>query len=271
VDGNAPPVTVLREPKDVASDSLQAPSDPDATYSHHKGKGYQVQIGETCHPENPVQLITHVAVEGAHQSDHNALVPFLEDTHSHGIRPTTTFADTSYSSGENLVAAADRGVDLVAPTPGTVDREDLTLANFTFREDSLDVTHCTEGHAPIRQRPGRAPDSRIVRFDAALCAACEFVDSCPAGKKHGTLRFDIRDYALALSRARQETPAFKEAYKIRSGIEATNAALKTAHGLAKLWTRGMARVTFAVLMKALALNFKRYARVQCARMATVPC
>jgi hypothetical protein len=270
VDGNAPPVAVLREPKDVASDSLQAPSDPDATYSHHKGKGYQVQIGETCHPDNPVELITHVAVQGAHQSDHNALMPFLEDTHARGIGPTTTFADTSYSSGENLVAAAEKGVDLVAPTPGTVDCDDLTLANFTFQEDALDVSRCPEGQAPNRQRPGRDPDSRIVGFNPVICAACEFADSCPAGKKRGTLRFDLRDYALALSRARQETPEFKKAYKIRSGIEATNAALKTAHGLAKVWARGMARVTFAVLMKTLALNFKRYARVQCARMAPVP-
>ncbi len=49
----------------------------------------------------------------------------------------------------------------------------------------------------------------------------------------------------------------------------TNAALKTAHGLARVWTRAMARVTFAVLMKVLALNFKRFARVRCAQLAAV--
>ena len=84
------------------------------------------------------------------------------------------------------------------------------------------------------------------------------------------MRFSINDYALALSRARQQAAAFKQFYKLRSGIEATNAALKTAHGFAKLWTRGRDRVTFAVLMKTLALNFKRYARVRCTQMATIP-
>lgn len=268
-EGSAP-VAVLRDPKDIASDSLQAPSDPDATYSHHKGKGYQVQLGETCHPDNPVELITHVVVEGAHESDHNALIPFLEDTQSRGIGPTTAFADTSYSSGENLLAAADKRVDLMAPTPGTVDPDDLTLAHFTFAEDSLEVLSCPEGHAPTHQGPNRSGAGQTVRFDAAQCAACESADFCPAGK-NATLRFSEKDFALAFSRARERTLEFKQAYKIRSGIEATNAALKTAHGFEKIWTRGMARVTFAVLFKVLALNFKRFARARCAQMATVPC
>lgn len=266
------PVAVPKDPKEIPSDSLQAPSDPDATYSRHKGKGYQVQIGETCHPDNPVELITHVAVEGAHESDHNALMPFIEATQERGIGPKTALADTTYCSGENLLDAAGKGVEVLAPTPGTVDPDDLTLANFAIDEDTLAVLHCPEGHAPASQNPNRKGDGQIARFDRSVCAACECKDSCPAGKPDdATLRFNLTDYALALGRARQETAAFKEAYKIRSGIEATNSALKTAHGLAKVWARGRPRVTFAVLMKALALNFKRYARVQCARIAMVSC
>ena len=45
--------------------SRASPSDPDATYDAHKGQGYQVQIAETCSPENEVQLITvSVAPDG---------------------------------------------------------------------------------------------------------------------------------------------------------------------------------------------------------------
>ena len=35
----------------------QNPSDPDARYDGHQGPGYQVQIAETCPPDNEVQLI----------------------------------------------------------------------------------------------------------------------------------------------------------------------------------------------------------------------
>ncbi|MCP4010146.1 MAG: hypothetical protein GY726_11605, partial [Proteobacteria bacterium] len=34
----------IKKPKEIPSDSLQNPSDPDATYSGHKGQGYQVQV-----------------------------------------------------------------------------------------------------------------------------------------------------------------------------------------------------------------------------------
>ena len=42
----------------TGGDCMQNPSDPTATYDAHKGQGYQVQIAETCSPENEVQLIT---------------------------------------------------------------------------------------------------------------------------------------------------------------------------------------------------------------------
>ncbi|MBF0190131.1 MAG: hypothetical protein HQL99_03155 [Magnetococcales bacterium] len=53
---------------------------------------------------------------------------------------------------------------------------------------------------------------------------------------------------------------------MRAGIEAVNAELKTVHGRGNVWTRGILRVAFAVRMKALACNVKRFLRYSCARM-----
>jgi len=60
----------VKPPKEVRSDSLQNPSDPDAGYSGHKGQGYQAQVMETYIPADEdgrkvpgLSLITHVAVE----------------------------------------------------------------------------------------------------------------------------------------------------------------------------------------------------------------
>jgi hypothetical protein len=51
-----PPDTDTPEKVDLqekpSSSSLQSPSDPDATYGH-KGKGYEVQLTETCEAQNP--------------------------------------------------------------------------------------------------------------------------------------------------------------------------------------------------------------------------
>ena len=48
-----------------------------------------------------------------------------------------------------------------------------------------------------------------------------------------------------------------ERYKIRSGIESTNAELKSRHGARSMRVRGKARVEMSMQMKATALNVKR--------------
>ena len=89
----------VKPSKEIPSDSLQNPSDPDAGYSGHKGQGYQVQILETYSPEAPkkktstpkLELITHVQVEPAHQSDAHALIPALEATAERDLAPQRGF------------------------------------------------------------------------------------------------------------------------------------------------------------------------------------
>ncbi|MBF0622969.1 MAG: hypothetical protein HQL54_13700 [Magnetococcales bacterium] len=63
-------------------------------------------------------MLTRVEVEQAHESDANATVPALDDLAERGIAPKDFFADTAYNSGDNLLEAAERGVELMAPTPG---------------------------------------------------------------------------------------------------------------------------------------------------------
>ena len=72
------------------------------------------------------------------------------------------------------------------------------------------------------------------------------------------MRFTAADVAVSQRRMEQETPEFKERYKIRSGIEATNSEAKRCHGLAKLRVRRRPRVELSVRLKMLGLNIKRY-------------
>ena len=64
---------------------------------------------------------------------------------------------------------------------------------------------------------------------------CPLRGQCPTEQRGGlrALRFTRADVALARRRVEQETPAFKERYKLRSGIEATNSELRRCHGLGK--------------------------------------
>ena len=66
----------------------------------------------------------------------------------------------------------------------------------------------------------------------------------------------LRDHMYAL----QQTTEWKDRYRIRSGIEATNSELKRAHGIGRLRVRRMVKVCFAVACKVIACNIKRWAR-----------
>ena len=114
----AVPIT-LRDPKEVRSDSLQSPHDPEATYSGHKGKGYEVQVAETCHAENATQLITHVEVTPSSGSDTDVTVPLVDGLAERKVRPDELFADTAYGSGRNAFEASRRGRELVSPVAGS--------------------------------------------------------------------------------------------------------------------------------------------------------
>ena len=65
-------------------------------------------------------------------------------------------------------------------------------------------------------------------------------------------QFTPGDVAVARRRVEQETVEFKIAYKIRSGIEATNGHLKNERGLRRLRQRGSPGVSLRVLFKCLA-------------------
>ena len=107
----------LKEAKQVKSDSLQTPHDPNVTYSGHKGKGYSVQIAETCVEENEVEMITDVEVTPAREDDAKATVPVVERLAEAGHKPEELVADTSYSGATNAAELGKQGVNLTAPAP----------------------------------------------------------------------------------------------------------------------------------------------------------
>ena len=260
------PVT-LKQPKDVGSNTLQSPSDPDATYSGHKGKGYQIQICETCHKDNPIQVITYAHVEPAHESDQKATIPTIDALEERNIKPDRLFADTNYNSGQNLLDAVVRGVTLMAPTPGQPSAYTIQLTDFNIDYVEFNVQSCPKGFRPVRDTLGADGMTQNLQFDSTQCAACDMANGCVVGSHKGHLRVHPGEIVLATainySRRREETEAFKEAYKIRAGIESTNAEGKTAHGMAKFWTRKLPKMSFAGTMKALAINTKRFMRYIC--------
>ncbi len=141
-------------------------------------------MAETCDPENEIEVVTHVSVEGAHESDQPATIPVLDDLESKGCKPETLLADTNYGRGQNIVDAAQRGVDLVSPSCGPkpkADEGDFILDDFRFSSDGERIEHCPMGQEPVEQGTcGKAGRRRYARMDAKRCGRCSWTGHCPA-------------------------------------------------------------------------------------------
>ena len=259
----------VKPPGEVASDSLQNPSDPDATYCGHKGQGYQAQVMETYIPavgaggekEAGLSLITHVAVEQAHKSDANALIPAIEDVKERGFGPTEVLADSLYGSEKNVTAAAAMGMEVIAPVPGGEKKgKSSRLSEFTLTEDG-GIASCPMGNAPIEDVV--RGNHREVVFAVSHCLGCPRRKECPVKSVRNGYGFsyDRKQVRMARRRARERTAAFRERYRFRSGIEGTFSALDRRTGVKQLRVRGMPAVRFAVVLKALGLNLLRAAVV----------
>lgn len=271
-DGGA--LVELISSKDVASDSLQNPSDPDAGYSGHKGQGYSAQVMETYaeiedekESAATLNLITHVEVTPACVGDANAVVPALSSAAERNLAPEQLTADSLYGSDENCEAAAGKGVALVSPVMGKEKEEGLSLADFAMTE-SGEVTSCPAGHAPKRcsSHAGRF----TVVFAPALCEACPQRSECPV--KRGRDRFELcyngKKLRLARRRRAERGAAFRERYRWRAGGEATMSELDRKTGLKHLRIRGGPAVRLCAKLKAAGVNILRAARVRAVTLAS---
>ena len=257
-------------------ETLQSPYDPDASYGH-KGAGYSVHITETCNNSGKTEIITDYEVHGAARSDMGKALPVVERLEAGGIKPEALFADGGYPSVPSALKIIEKQIEFIAPVNRSrLSDEIMGRDLFQFNSDGF-ATKCPMGHSPIDHRMlshnNKKGRSLHAIFDGDICRQCNLLEKCPVRAPNhrcrgckprdtvGDFRLEItpeirlRDHMYSI----QQTTEWKDRYKIRSGIEATNSELKRAHGLGKLCVRRAAKVCFAVACKVIACNIKRWA------------
>ena len=263
--------------KKTEGETLQSPYDPDASYGH-KGGGYSVHITETCQNSDKPEIITDYEVHGASRSDVGKAVGVVERLNEAGLKPETLFADGGYPSVPSTWKVKEQDIEFMAPVNRSrLSDEILGRDRFRFDAEGF-VIKCPMGHRPVDHRilSGNNSTRRSLHamFRGSVCRACKMLDQCPVrtpNHRHrgcpardtvGDFRLEItpeirlRDEMYSL----QQTKEWKDRYKIRSGIEATNSELKRSHGLGKLRVRRSPKVCFAVACKVIACNIKRWAK-----------
>ena len=259
--------------KKTGGNVMQNPSDPGATYDGHKGPGYQVQLSETCHPDNEAQLITCALPQTAVEPDTTATSEVLDSLEESGLLPQEMFADTHYCSDENIQAAANRGVELVGPVQcgGLINKDvdQLNVDDFDVDEQTEEVVCCPAGHKPASSIHDKQTGQTKTVMPSSACSQCEFHKECPVEKcRDGyCLYHTAKQRRLAGRRREEATDVFRERYRIRGGIEGTNSGLKRRTGLGRLRVRGQPRVFGSILLKVTGWNILRAAA--CAKMREI--
>jgi hypothetical protein len=251
---------------------VQNTSDQGATRDGHKGPGYQVQLAETCDAANDVQLIVAAIPQTAAEQDPNAVEPILDVLSQNDMVPKVLFADTLYGSDENVQKCESKGVEMVSPTPGqkSEDAYAINSDDFVIAENSHKVECCPRGETPSETIRDDGKETTLVVMPATSCDTCPQRAECPVKcRPDGNYEYRFTDKQRRLdSRRREEaTDVFRERYRKRSGIEATNSMLKRVTGMGRLRVRGSPGVFHSILLKVAGWNLFQAARALAMRMA----
>lgn len=249
---------------------ILSPYDPEARCGGKRDLawvGDTAHVTETCDDDRP-HLITHVETTPAATTDVELTEPVHAALAEHDLLPRTHLVDAGSLSGELLVRSqADHGVDVVGPMPGDHSWQALANQGFAFADFAIDweaehVT-CPGGQTsfvwtPAHDRHGN--DVIHVAFRRADCAACPVRPLCTRATASGrelTLRPRAEHLAIQAARRRQATPAFKQVYAQRAGVEGTLSQGVQRADLRQARYVGLAKTHLQHLATAAALNLVR--------------
>ena len=261
-----------------ASDRVQNPHDPDATYAV-KGQGqqkkepvgYKVPVAETvCEatlaPGEPtrnfiVGMVTHPAYESA---EAGSLKMEAEPAALGLEQPPVQYVDGAYLSAQKLVEAPAQGRELIGPAQPAPPKE----GRFTGEDFQIDVAErtaiCPAGktHPQCRRLAEELGGTVSDRFEFSTpCHDCPLRERC-LGKdqRHRTLVVGEHHPALPARRQEQQTPAFKQRMKHRNALEGTPSELVRGHGLRRARDRGLPKVKRQHYFMGAACKVKRWIR-----------
>jgi hypothetical protein len=251
----------------IASDSLQNPTDPDATYRNKGGEGhvgYVVNLVEIRDEAKNVGLILSYEMDNNTHSDAEFGQAFVE-SNPLAKEIDSLSADGAYYRQETIQAAKEKGIEinLSNMTGRKVDKDTLLVNGFVHNEQSI-ITHCPAGYEPIQAKYDSGKKVFTAKFDKAVCAVCPFQVQCPMNeqKKYNTVRFTESKLQSDTFRSSMNSERHKELSRFRAGVEGVVSALRRKFGVDDLPVRGFLRSKIWLNAKIVAYNFKMVTKYQ---------
>jgi hypothetical protein len=247
----------LKEPKDLSSDSLQSPYDPEATY-RNKGnqarQGYSVSAAETCDPDNDFQIITDIIVEGNNIDDGKILEDNFETIL--GDETVEIIADGAYSNRnvQEKLSESKKNITTTAIRGRKPDSDKVSSVDFEIEDNR--VIKCPFGMEPFEQ--GFTNDKIVAKFSHDSCDGCSL--NCIIRKnKRKPHVLEIRKNRLLADKQRLKfnNSEYLRKCKLRPAVEGTMFQIKLHLRNGKSKYRGKIKIKCSSILRTIAINYKR--------------
>jgi len=253
---------------------IRSPYDPEARTGKKRETtwlGYKVHLTETCALETTEpaqanvlpQLITDVQTTLANVQDVEMTQVIQEDLARHHLLPDEQIVDTGYVDAGLLVSSQQNyGIALVGPVLSDTSWQAKAGKGFDVAHFQLDW-QAQQATCPQGQRSHRwsLVGERIeVVFARETCAACPMRSECTKSSTTGRVvhvRPQAAHKALQARRQEQETPAFRQAYQTRAGIEGTLSQAVRGMGIRRARYDGLHKTQVQHVLTAVAINLVR--------------
>ncbi len=255
---------LLKPSKEISSSSMQNPADPDATYrkkNNEAHRGYAVHGTETCDTDNKMQVVMDVDVVKNNVDDAKVLAENIKE-YSEGNGLETMIADGGFVSDDVRTACLENDVAIITSAikgkaPKTTEGK-LTSKDFACDEQSGEIVSC-----PIGVRPRSASvkgSASFANFDPQKCSLCEKRYICPAIISEKQSRYVIDDKRRWLDDRHEaiKTGEYQKLSGLRPPVEGLMSQLKPKYLRGRIKFRGQIKVKSRMIMRAVAINFKRY-------------
>ncbi|UCE08622.1 MAG: transposase, partial [bacterium] len=241
------------------SGCVQSPDDVDASYRDKNGKtskGQAINVTETAHPDNPINLVTDVVVNPNNIDDSQVLGERLDRVKQKTPDLDELHFDGGYGSSDNDEKFAEYGITPIQ----TAVRGRQAAVTIEIEQVSDDEYKVSCRQQTVTSQPTR--NRHKAEFDLKTCHQCPHRNQCSAinMKKYSVFYFSREDY---LARRRQnrihEIP--KERRTLRNNVEATVKEFVCKMPRKKLKVRGAFKAEVFAYSMAISVNFGRIYRL----------
>jgi hypothetical protein len=251
----------VKPSEELHSGMLQSPDDVDATYRkkrEQESRGQTVHLTETANPENPINLITDIAVAPNNRDDSTILQERLEP-----MKTKTPDLEELHTDGGYGSSANDEKMEALEITHiQTAVKGKVAEVPFKIEEKGINgfIVSC-----PMQKVAATKTKKRYkAAFNLEICTQCPFLEKCPTNgnKEHRAYYFTRKTFLVNRRQHNIKKIPF-ERRKIRPNVEATVKECKNGMQTGKLKVRGQFKVMVYAVLRAISVNFGRVYRHVC--------